>query len=65
VFSFGDVLNGKQANCNGNYPYGTTTKGPYLEKTCAVASYAPNAWGLYDMHVKKMPGIQCLISPHF
>jgi len=50
VFSFGDVLNGKQANCDGNYPYGTSTKGPNLEKTCDVASYQPNAWGLYDMH---------------
>ncbi len=50
VFSFGDVLNGKQANCDGNYPYGTTTKGPYLQKTCEVGSYVANAWGLCDMH---------------
>jgi formylglycine-generating enzyme required for sulfatase activity len=44
------VLNGKQANCDGNSPYGTTTKGTYLEKTCGVASYAANPWGLHDMH---------------
>lgn len=50
VFSFGDVLNGREANCDGNEPYGTSTKGPYLEKTAKVGSYAPNAWGLYDMH---------------
>jgi len=50
VFSFGNVFNGLEANCDGNYPYGTSTKGPYLEKTAKVGSYAPNAWGLYDMH---------------
>ena len=50
AYSFGDELNGDKANCNGNYPYGTTSKGTYLSKTSAVKSYAPNAWGLYDMH---------------
>ena len=49
-FSFGSVLNGKQANCDGNFPYGTETKGPYLRKTISVGSYAANAWGLCDMH---------------
>lgn len=50
AFSFGAALNGSQANCDGNAPYGTSTKGPYLEKTAKVGSYAPNAWGIYDMH---------------
>ncbi|MBQ2821643.1 MAG: formylglycine-generating enzyme family protein, partial [Thermoguttaceae bacterium] len=50
AYSFGSSLNGREANCNGRYPYGTSTKGPYLEKTVPVKSYAPNAWGLYDMH---------------
>jgi sulfatase modifying factor 1 len=50
VFSFGNVLDGTQANCNGNYPYGTTATGPYLETTTDVGSYAANAWGLHDMH---------------
>ena len=49
-FHFGSELNGRQANCDGNNPYGTNNKGPYLDKTSAVGSYAPNAWGLYDMH---------------
>jgi formylglycine-generating enzyme required for sulfatase activity/serine/threonine protein kinase len=49
-FHFGTELNGTQANCDGNYPYGTEKKGPYLERTCPVGSYPPNAFGLYDMH---------------
>jgi uncharacterized protein (TIGR02996 family) len=49
-FSFGKELNGKQANCNGKYPYGTDVKGPYLEQTCRVGSYEANGFGLYDMH---------------
>jgi formylglycine-generating enzyme required for sulfatase activity len=49
-FSFGSTLNGKEANCDGTFPYGTPTKGPYLEKTTPAGTYSPNAWGLYDMH---------------
>ena len=49
-FHFGSQLNGEQANCDGGYPYGTTDKGPDLKRTTTVGSYAPNAFGLYDMH---------------
>jgi formylglycine-generating enzyme required for sulfatase activity len=50
AFSFGDVLNGTQANCDGNHPEGTEEKGAYLKRTSPVRSYAPNPWGLYDCH---------------
>ena len=49
-FSFGSALNGDKANCNGNVPYGCVAEGCNLNSTAKVASYAPNAWGLYDMH---------------
>ncbi|MDO5308866.1 MAG: SUMF1/EgtB/PvdO family nonheme iron enzyme [Planctomycetia bacterium] len=49
-FNFGSTLNGDKANCDGNYPYGTSTKGADKEKTTLVKSYEPNNWGLYDMH---------------
>ena len=50
AFHVGDSLSSKQANFNGNYPYGKGEKGAYLRKTAKVGSYPPNAFGLHDMH---------------
>jgi formylglycine-generating enzyme required for sulfatase activity len=50
VFHFGYSLSSKQANFDGNYPYGSADKGPNLERTCKVGQYDKNPFGLYDMH---------------
>ena len=50
AYFWGSSLNGDKANCDGNYPYGTPTKGKYLARTTEVGSYYPNLWGLRDMH---------------
>ncbi len=51
-FHFGGVLNGDKANINGKHPFGTTTKGKYLERPTIVGSYREmkNQFGLFDMH---------------
>jgi len=49
-FSFGRCLSIDQANYNGKYPLGGCSKGKYRKKIVSVASFSPNAWGLYDMH---------------
>ena len=49
-FNTGSCLSTSQANYDGNYPYSNCSKGTYREKTVAVGSFSPNAWGLYDMH---------------
>jgi formylglycine-generating enzyme required for sulfatase activity len=49
-FHFGNSLSSKQANFNGNYPYGGASKDVYLKRTCKVGSYRANTFGLHDMH---------------
>lgn len=51
-FSVGDGsnLSSFEANFDGGFPYGSAATGPYLNHTTIVGVFAPNAWGLYDMH---------------
>ena len=49
-FNTGYNLTTLQANYDGNYPYNNNQKGHYKENTVPVNSFAPNAWGLYNMH---------------
>lgn len=49
-FAYGDNITPELVNYNGNYPYGDAPKGVYREKTTTVGNFAPNGFGLYDMH---------------
>lgn len=49
-FYTGDCLTTEQANFNGNEPYTNCEKGENRKKPLPVGSFAPNAFGLYDMH---------------
>ena len=50
AFSWGDGIAPSQANYNATISYANGPTGEYREKTVPVKTYAPNAWGLYQMH---------------
>ncbi|BAY62331.1 hypothetical protein NIES22_24050 [Calothrix brevissima NIES-22] len=48
-FYFGETITTDLANYNGNYTYGSGTKGEYREQTTDVGKFPANPFGLFDM----------------
>ncbi|KAB8045069.1 bifunctional serine/threonine-protein kinase/formylglycine-generating enzyme family protein [Janthinobacterium aquaticum] len=50
AFHTGETISTEQANYDGLYIYNGGERGQYRGGTTAQGVFAPNAWGLYDMH---------------
>jgi formylglycine-generating enzyme required for sulfatase activity len=50
TFYFGQAFATDQLNYHGAFVYGNGKKGMNRQRSTPVGSFAPNAWGLYDMH---------------
>ena len=50
AFFFGETLSGEQANIDGSAVYGEGPSPVNRQMTLPVGQFAPNAFGLYDMH---------------
>jgi formylglycine-generating enzyme required for sulfatase activity len=49
-YAFGEEISTNDANYDGRYPLPAQQPGSFRGKTTRVASFKPNAWGLFDMH---------------
>jgi formylglycine-generating enzyme required for sulfatase activity len=49
-FWWGNSISTSQANYDGDFTYGGGVKGENRKQTLAVDSFAPNPWGLYQVH---------------
>lgn len=50
AFHTGDTISTAQANFDGTFTYNGGPRGQFRHGTTPCGSFAPNAWGLYDMH---------------